>query len=263
MARSPSGESVLERVVRILEQFRPEASQLTLTALARGADLPLSTAHRLVEELVGHGLLERSDDRTLRIGLRLWEISLRSSRVLGLREAALPFMEDLHAVVKQHVSLGVLDGADVLYLERLSSRDAVTNLTTPAGRLPAHAVSSGQVLLAFAPPEARDAFLARPLPQVTERTITDPVALRRIRADVRRAGFAVATGQVEPTGTGVAAPIRGPDGTVLASLSVTVPIDGNAQRVLPALLATTRGISRALGSPERLDPDQVVRTRGR
>jgi DNA-binding IclR family transcriptional regulator len=261
MARSTSGESVLERAVRILEQFGPDAPELGVSALARRARLPLSTTHRLVQELTAHGLLERTDGRRLRVGVRLWELSLRSSRVLSIREAARPFMEDLHAVVRQNVSLGVLDGSDVLYLERLAARAAITNLTRVAGRLPAHAVSGGQVLLAYAARADREAVLAGPLARVTDRTVTEPAELRRVLATVRRTGYAIAAGHVEPTGTGVAAPIRRGDGAVVAALSLTVPLGHAARRVIPALLATTRGISRALGNVEPLDPAEVPSSR--
>lgn len=246
MANSASGESLLTRVIRLLEQFGPEVPELRLASLARRAGLPLSTTHRLVEELLGFGLLERTDDGALRTGVRLWELGLRASPVVGLREAARPVMEDLLAVVHQHVSIGVLDGRDVLYLERLSAPGATTNLTRVAGRLHAHAVSGGQVLLAYASPEVRDAFLARPLEQLTERTITDPDRLRQVLAEVRRSGYAVARGQVEASGTGVAAPVRGVGGTVVAALSLTVPNELNPQRLVPALLTAALGISRAL-----------------
>lgn len=260
MARSTSGESVIERAVRILEQFGPDSPELGVSALARRARLPVSTTHRLVEELVGHRLLERTDGRRLRIGVRLWEISLRASTVLTLRQAAQPYLEDLHSVVRQNVSLGVLEGADVLYLERLSAPEAITNLTRVAGRLPAHAVSSGHVLLAHASSEVRDAVLANPLARVTERTITSPAKLRRVLAEVRRVGYAIAAGQVEESGTGVAAPIRDGSGVVVAALSLTIPMDLGPQRVLPALLAAARGISRSMGHVEALDPQRVLRT---
>lgn len=170
-------------------------------------------------------------------------------------------MEDLHAVVRQNVSLGVLDGSDVLYLERLAARTAITNLTRVAGRLPAHAVSGGQVLLAYAARADREAVLAGPLARVTDRTVTEPAELRRVLATVRRTGYAIAAGHVEPTGTGVAAPIRRGDGTVVAALSLTVPLGYAARRVIPVLLATTRGISRALGNVEPLDPAEVPSSR--
>ena len=69
----------------------------------------------------------------------MWELSARSSRVIRLRDVALPFMDDLHAVVRQHTQLGVLDGDEVLHVERLSAPGSIVNATYVAGRLPAHA----------------------------------------------------------------------------------------------------------------------------
>ena len=133
----------------------------------------------MVAELVRHGLLSRSDDgRRIRVGVRLWELGSRAAPTRGLREAALPFMEDLHTVIRHHVQLGVLDGQEVLFVERLSAREAVINVTEVAGRLPLHASSSGLVLLAHAAPEIQDAVLAGPLRAFTPATITSPGALR-------------------------------------------------------------------------------------
>ncbi len=109
MARSTSGESVLERAVRILEVFDADHITVTITDIAERAGLPLSTASRLVDDLVGLGLLRRDEGRRVRIGVRLWELASRASPTLGLREAAMPFLEDVHAIVGHHVQLGVLD----------------------------------------------------------------------------------------------------------------------------------------------------------
>jgi hypothetical protein len=106
---------VLLRVVRILAAFTPEASALTVTAIARRAALPQATASRLVAEMIGHGLLDREPGGRVRIDVRLWELAQRAAPTLRLREAAMPFMQDLHNVVGHHVQLGVLDGDEVLF----------------------------------------------------------------------------------------------------------------------------------------------------
>ena len=73
-------------------------------------------------------------DRQVRVGMRLWELGARASPTVSLRDAAMPFLEDVHAVVGHHAQLGVLDGEDVLFLERLTARDAVVNSPgSPAG----------------------------------------------------------------------------------------------------------------------------------
>ena len=174
MARSSSGESVLERTVRIFEAFAPGDTALQVSEIARRAGLPLATASRLGAELVQRGLLARDADRRVRIGVRMWELALRASPTLSLREAAMPFLEDLHAVVGHHAQLGVLDGAEVLFVERLSAPGAVINYTRIAGRLPLHASSSGLVLLAHAPHELQEQLLAGPLVRYTATTITTP-----------------------------------------------------------------------------------------
>lgn len=248
MAHSTSGESVLERVVRILEAFDSDAPALTVAQLSERARLPGSTTSRLAAELVGRGLLRRDAQRRLRIGVRLWELAQRASPTLSLREAALPYMEDLHAVVGQHVQLGVLQNDQVLFVERFSAPDAVINVTRIAGRLSLHASSSGLVLLAHGPYDLRQRVLAAPLPRFTANTITTPADLRAKLAEVQRLGYAFCPGYIHPDATGVAAPIRDSAGRVVAAISVVMPNDEGARTHIPALLAAARGVHRAMMS---------------
>src|SRR5262245_11740161 len=127
--RTRNGESVLARVVRIFEAFTAEDSALTVSEIARRTGLHVATASRLVAELVSYGCLARDSDRRVRIGVRMWELATRASPTLSLRDAAMPFMEGVHDVVGHHVQLGVLDGDEVLFLERLSAPGAVINYT--------------------------------------------------------------------------------------------------------------------------------------
>ncbi|HEY0509741.1 MAG TPA: helix-turn-helix domain-containing protein, partial [Blastococcus sp.] len=129
-------ENLLARAVRILEAFDADHASLPVAAIARRAGIPVPTTYRLVGELVDLGLLERGSDRRVRIGVRMWELASRSSETVSLRDAAIPFMDDLHAAVRQHTQLAVLEGAEVLYLERKSWRGAeVVNITRTASRL--------------------------------------------------------------------------------------------------------------------------------
>jgi DNA-binding IclR family transcriptional regulator len=99
MARSGSGESLLSRAVRIFEAFSPDETVLSVSEIARRSGLHLATASRLIAELTAHGLLARDEDRRVRIGVRMWELALRASPTRGLRDTAMPFMEDAHAVM--------------------------------------------------------------------------------------------------------------------------------------------------------------------
>jgi DNA-binding IclR family transcriptional regulator len=248
MARSRTGESVVSRAVRIFEAFTPEEPVLQVSEIARRTGLHLATASRLVAELVGHGLLAREPDRRVRMGVRLWELALRASPTSRLRDTAMPFMEDVHAVVGHHVQLGVLDGDEVIFLERLSAPGAVINYTRIAGRVPLHASSLGQVLLAFGPRELQERVLAAPMIAYTPHTITSPATLRRTLDDIRRQGYSWCPGHIHPEALGVAVPVRDSLGTGIAALAAIIPNNAEGRTVVGILLTASRGITRRLAS---------------
>jgi len=243
---------VLSRAVRIFEAFTPDERVLSVSQIARRARLHLATASRLIAELESHGLLDREPDRRVRVGVRMWELALRASPTLDLRNASMPFMEDAHSVLGHHVQLGVLDGDEVLFVERLSAPGAVINYSRIAGRLPAS--SSGLVLLAFGSRDLQERILAGPLRRYTASTITDDAALRAALAEVRRQGYAYLPGHVHEDALGVAVPIQLPaqrDGrtTTVAALAAIVPVGTEARTVVGVLATAARGISRMLGDP--------------
>ena len=188
MPGTEPAEGVITRAVRLLEAFDSRSTSLTVSDLSRRSGLPLSTTSRMVAELVRHGLLSRSDDgRRIRVGVRLWELGSRAAPTRTLREAALPFMEDLHTVIHHHVQLGVLDGEEVLFgRETLGARSRHQRhrgrRSTPA----AHASSSGLVLLAYAAPEIQESLLTGQLRPFTPSTITSTAELRTVLAEIRR-----------------------------------------------------------------------------
>ncbi|WP_410638120.1 IclR family transcriptional regulator [Amycolatopsis sp. lyj-346] len=247
---APRPPSVVDRVLDLLGAFTAERPRLTLSELSRRAGLPLSTTHRLAGELVRRGALVRDETGAYRVGLWLWEVASLAPHGAELRESAMPFLEDLYEATHQNVQLAVLDGPDVVYVERISGRGAVNVLTRVGGRLPAHATGVGQVLLAHAPAEAQEEVLAGPLKTFTPKTIGSPARLRRVLADVRRDGYAISDGQVELIALSVAAPVRDAGDDVVAAVSVVVPAAGTDPRTLvPAVRAAARGISRVLGAP--------------
>ncbi|HEY4420454.1 MAG TPA: IclR family transcriptional regulator, partial [Pseudonocardia sp.] len=167
-------QSVTVRVLQVLAAFSAERPELMLTEISRRTALPLTTTHRIVGELAEWGALERATDGRYRVGLRLWEVGALAPRGLGLRETAMPFLEDLYEVTRQNVQLAVLDGDEAVFVERLSKRGAVHVLTRVGGRLPLHATGVGQVLLAFGGPELQERVLAGTLKRYTDRTLCDP-----------------------------------------------------------------------------------------
>jgi len=244
-----TGRSVTSKVLGLLEAFTPATPALTLSELARRSGVSLPTAPRRVAELLEWGALERGADGRYRIGLRLWEVASLAPRGLGLREHAMPFLEDLYEVTHENVQLAVREELEVVYVERIAGRSAVRVLTRVGGRFAMHATGVGLVLLAHAPAEVQEEVLGAPLKRFTEETITDPRRLRRLLAEVRRRGYAVSSRQVTMDAVSVAAPVFGPERTVVASVSLVVQADTARPRTLaPVVQAAARGISRALGA---------------
>ncbi|KDA05054.1 IclR family transcriptional regulator [Microbacterium sp. CH12i] len=245
MANSPSGDSMTDRIVRVLESFSDDRTTQTATDIARRAGLPASTAHRIVNDLIAAGLLERDEENRVHLGMRLWELALRGSSALRLRQAALPHMEQVQMLIREHTQLAVLEHDEALFLERLSHPDAGANITRVAGRLPVHASSSGLVLLAYAHPDVRERVLSTPLRAVSKETVTDPSALRTLLTSIRRRGFVVAPGSIEAVSTGVAVPVRD-RGEVVAALSVVLPRETATEPAIDALTTAARRIEKSL-----------------
>lgn len=245
-----AGPSVASRLFAILDAFTAPAPAraLSLTEISQRAALPLSTTHRMVAEWVHWGGLTRLDDGRYSLGLRLWEVGVQTPTARNLRTIALPYLEDLYESTHEHVHLAILDGHDALYVEKLSGHQAVHVISRVGGRLPLHATGVGLVLLAFAPADLQEDYLASPLTKFTPLTQTDPDALRRRLAEIRATGVARMSEEMTPGSSSLAAPILDRTGLVVAAVSVvtrTTPTVDPAQEL--AVRQASRGISRTLG----------------
>jgi len=253
-----SAMSGAQRMLAILGSFTAERPSLMLSEISRRTGLPLTTTHRQVRELARWGALVRADDGRYHIGIRLWEVASLAPTSLGLRDAALPFLEDLYEATHQNVMVGVLDDMNVVYIEWITGRTAVHVVTRAGSRLPPHATGLGLVLLAHSAPDYVERALAAPLARYTEHTITDPVRLRQVLANVRRDGYVISDRQIEPISVSVAAPVYGPDNMVVAAVSIVIPADGpRASQYVPAVRAAARGISRSIGARLRHPPGAI------
>jgi DNA-binding IclR family transcriptional regulator len=204
----------------------------------------------MIGELVSWGALERDEDGRYRIGLRLWEVGALAPRGLGLRERALPYLEDLFQVTGENVQLAVREGLELVFVERIAGTGAVPVLTRVGGRFALTATGVGLVLLAHAPAETQDEVLRSPIPRYTRYTVIDPVRLRALLAEVRALGYAVSDRQVTEDALSVAAPVRDGRGSVVAAVSLVVRHGTATPQQLAAPVRTTaRAISRALSSP--------------
>ncbi|CAM5546966.1 transcriptional regulator [Streptomyces spiroverticillatus] len=254
-AKPPPPRDAPARLLAVLGAFDHAHPALMLTDIAKRAGLTLTTAHRLVGALTAWGALERDAAGTYHIGLRLWETAALAPRGLGLRQVALPFLEDLYEATHENVQFAVRDGTEVVYIEWLSGRSAVGVRTRVGARWPLHATGVGLALLAHGDAALQEAYTSSPLAAFTPYTITDPARLRRVLAEVRRTGCAVSGRQITDDALSVASAVRGPDGSVVAAVSVVVPERGaQVPALIPAVRLAARGISRALGWQPKPEP---------
>jgi DNA-binding IclR family transcriptional regulator len=241
--------SATARLVALLEAFDADHARLTLSELSRRAAIPLTSTHRLVKELLARRILERDDQGRLSIGLRLWELASRAPRTVGLRELALPFLEDLYEATHENVQLAVRDGTELVFVERIAGRGAVNVRTQVGLRFTLPATGVGLVLLAYADTDTQDEVLAGRLTKFTPHTIVDPRRLRRALAEVRRTGVAISDRQVTDDALSVAAPIRARGDDVVAAVSLVVAADtAMPAALIPVVAAAARGISRAVAA---------------
>ena len=230
----------------MLDTFDATHRRQSLAAIARRADLPLTTAHRLVHELVRHGALTRGSDGDFEIGSKLWSLGILASVHSDLREVALPYMEDLRQLGNDVVQIAVLDGVRGLVVERLAGSRAMEVMSKPGTRLPLHATAVGKVLLAFGGDDLHDAVFGS-LDRFTDQTITDAEQLRIQIRDVKSRGFAQTTEELAHGSTSIAVPLRGKGGAVIASLGIIAPSgDRNVKQIVPVMQVTATALSKKL-----------------
>lgn len=218
--------STVRNAARVLKAFSSKRRSFGVTELARELDLSTSTAHRLLRTLAEEHLLEQdATTGRYRLGLAIYDL-MAATTEFDLTHAVLPPMTVLRHRTGETVQCGVLDGREVVYVERLESPRTLRLFIEVGRRNWAHSTGSGKTLLAFLEPSALDKLLSGwQLEPVTDTTIVDHDALRAELETVRRDGYAVNRGESEPGVMSVGAPVRDRQGRPVASLSVAGPSD--------------------------------------
>jgi DNA-binding IclR family transcriptional regulator len=241
------GQSVASKVMKVLAAFTPVRPVLTLNELSGLTGLPLSTAYRLVSELVERKALERAEGGGYRVGLRLWEIGSLAPSTATLPEIAVPFMQDLYEATHENVQLAVLEGHEALYLEKIRGHRSISVKSRRGGRLPLHATGVGKVLLAYSSPGFQEEVLAAGLKRYTPHTIVAPGHLRSALAEVRRTGVAFAREEMTVGVLSVASPLLEASGQAVAAMSIVVRSTGaDLYRLAPAVRTAALCASRQL-----------------
>lgn len=241
--------SSVRNAVRVLKAFSSRQREYGVSELARALDLSTSSVHRLLRTLQSEHLVEQDRETgRYRLGLAVFDLVAATSMGYDLSEAVLPPMTVLRNRTGETTQLAVLDGREVVYVERLQSLHSLRMFLDVGRRNSAHSTSTGKVLLAHLEP----AILAQTLqgwelPALTPHTVTDPQLLRKELSEIRHQGWAHNVDESEIGATSVGAPVRDVTGQVVAALSVAGPTG----RMADSLTEITRAVVEACAVASR------------
>ena len=220
----PDGQlSTVTHTLRLLQQFTFDEPVLGVSELARRLGTGKSTVHRMLRTLQAEGFVAKTNDDRYRLGFKLYELGQLVVHTTELRAVAHGILERLRNESAETAHLAVLDGTEVVYLERFESQATLRLFGRVGRRMPAHTTSSGKAMLAFAAPDVVDAVVRTGLRRLGPRTITSRPVFLQALAEVRERGVSVSFEESESGVASVGAPVLGHDGAVIAAVSVAGP----------------------------------------
>lgn len=255
--REPRYSQSLERGLAILGCFTPEKPVLGIADIADELGMSRSTTHRYVITLVALGYLEQGASRKYRLGLRVTDLGMSALNSTGLREHSRPYLEELRQRTSYTVNLAVLDGPEILYVDRARSfrrgQSKIDLGLSLGSRLPAYCTSMGKLLLAYLPEhEQRNLLGEMKLAKRGPNTITSKKGLRSELEHVREESFAVNDEELASGLHSISAPVRSESREVIAAVNMAahssmISLEELVEHLGPHLVSTADRISARLG----------------
>ncbi len=250
------GTQAVVRAITLLKAFTDEQPELNLADLAQLAGLNKTTTYRLLTALESEGMITRSPDtEAYRLGPETIALGGRALRANDLRLVSRAELEALAEAVDESTSLELLVEQEVLILDEVPGGHLVSPHQSIGTRWPAHATSTGKVLLAYLPPAALESRIEGPLVSLTAKTVTDLGRLAQELACIRQQGYAVVEEELEVGFTAIGAPVRDHNGQVVAAISVNGPTARLTPERIPEVVALVKKaadrISARLGFKQR------------
>jgi IclR family acetate operon transcriptional repressor len=217
--------SALGKAIAMLEAVIDDDYPVTLPDLARRLDMPRQTAHRVIRQLVELGLLQRdvAQDQ-YSVGGRMHRLARRALQRSSYAGAAHAVLVELMERLGETCNLGILDGHEVLYVDRVECNWPLRVRLEAGSHVPLHCTAIGKLLIAHMSDSARDRLLkAIPLKRYTENTLTERRALDRSFAEILEHGYSVNNEEFALGLIAVAVPVRDATGEVVAGLAVHAP----------------------------------------
>lgn len=249
---APPGTQSVLRAISLLKALTDRGPELDLGELTEEVGLARTTTHRLLSALESEGLVARNRaSGAYRLGPIAIAMGAQALRANDLRDLARPFLESLAERSGESVTLEVISGDRMLIIDEVSGRHLVMASADLGTAWAIHGTASGKAVLAAMPPKKLDEILGKRLPRLTDRTITDPEALRR---DLRRSasrGYAITREELTEGFSAVGAAILDADGQPVAAIALGGPPGRMPRSRLdefgPHVTAAARQVSSLLG----------------
>jgi len=230
-----------DRAIDVLLLFDSSTPVLSAGVIAERLGMSRSTTYRYLQSLRSSNMLEEDEVRGgFRLGSRIFELASIARQGLGLSEIALPVMQDLSREIDEAVLLTRRSGTMAVCLERVETTRPIRLSYERGHLLPLHAGAPSKVLLAYEEHSDLEIESLGKLERFTDATITDPRKLRAELAKIRELGYAVSNGERDKGVRGIAAPIFGPDGKIVAGISAGSLAFQTHDDQLPAIIAAVR-----------------------
>jgi IclR family pca regulon transcriptional regulator len=236
------------RGLAVIRAFGPGHHKLTLSEVAERAGVTPAGARRLLHTLVALGYA-RVDGRSFALTPAVLDVGYSYLSSLSLREVATPLLDAFARDTGEVCTVSVLDRTDVVYVARAEQRSPISRRLTAGERLPAHATSSGHVLLGAVPEtELADYLGQAPFERLTQWTLTQADQLSQTIHEVREQGYAIASEQLELGVCGLAVPVQDRAGEVVAALTTSLSLAKHPlEAILPNFLPGLQGLAREIG----------------
>lgn len=219
--REPETIQSVKRAFELLE-FISQEKEIGIRDLSRRAGFSKATVQRLISTLLEAGYVTCNlTTHKYHLSFKLFQLGNCAIYQNDLRTVARPIIEEMQENVKENVVLGILDGGDVIYIDKLTVPQEIQLASSVGSRVPVHCTATGKAILAFLPDEESTKVLqTKELKRYTQNTITGIEKLKQELAEIRARGFAVDIEERFPGVTSIAAPIMNYSGQVAGAVGI-------------------------------------------
>lgn len=227
--------AVLDRTLDVIEALAAAAEPIGVSDIARTVGATKSATWRILLNLEARGYATKDAAAKYTLGPALFALVLRGGDRTRLVQLARPHLQWLNATFEETANLGVMEGDALLYIDIIESPHDLRMAARIGARDLLHATALGRAIVAFLPEHEQARLLEGPLEARTPRTIVDPARLRAMLDDVRTGGISAEEGENETAASCFGVPVFGPEGKVVAAISLSGP-SGRMERYEPGTI---------------------------